>query len=123
MKICTQCANPTNKPVIINKEIVCQECSEKLNMKKLNENELMVLKSLIPSSMGNGHDFGFTDEHANCGLTKHQMAGYISSLSKKGYIDLEDLSNDPGVECMATQFNFTLKAEEILDGVFVDSNH
>jgi hypothetical protein len=38
MKICTQCANPTNKPEIINKEVVCQECSEKLNMKKLNEN-------------------------------------------------------------------------------------
>jgi hypothetical protein len=109
--------------MIINKEIVCQECSEKLNMKKLNENELMVLKSLIPSSLANGHDFGFTDEHANCGLTKHQMAGYISSLSKKGYIILDDLSNDPGVECMATQFNFTKRAENILEDVYVDFNH
>jgi DNA-directed RNA polymerase subunit RPC12/RpoP len=123
MKICTQCANPTNKPEIINKEIVCQECSEKLTMKKLNENELKVLKSLVKSSADNGHDFGFTDEYEECGFTKHQMAGYIGQLSTKGYIELEDLSKDPGTICNAVQFNFTKRAENILEDVYVESNH
>ena len=30
MKVCTQCGSETNKPVIVNGEIVCQECSIKL---------------------------------------------------------------------------------------------
>jgi hypothetical protein len=89
----------------------------------LNENELKVLNSLVNSSFGNGHDFGFTDEYDECGFTKHQMAGYIGQLSTKGYIVCVDHSLDPGTECNAVQFNFTLKAEAILDDVFVDYNH
>ncbi len=92
-------------------------------MTNLNENEMKVLKSLVNSSSGNGHDFGWTDEYEDCGLTKHQMAGYIGSLSTKGYIDLYDHSGDPGTECNSVQFNFTLKAESVLDDVYVDSNH
>jgi len=34
MKVCTQCASETNKPVRINKEIVCQECASKLKSPK-----------------------------------------------------------------------------------------
>jgi len=34
MKVCTQCASETNKPVIVNKEIVCQECAGKLKSPK-----------------------------------------------------------------------------------------
>lgn len=83
-------------------------------MSNLNENELNVLKSLVDSSAGNGHDFGFTDEYIDCGLTKHQMAGYIGQLSKKGYIDLYDLSDDPGCECNGVQFKFTEKAMNLL---------
>jgi hypothetical protein len=30
MKVCTQCAAPTNRPEKVNGEIVCQECYEKL---------------------------------------------------------------------------------------------
>ena len=93
----------------------------------LNENELKVLKSLVKSSAGNGHDFGFTDEYTDCGLSKHQMAGYIGSLSKKDYISLYDLGDDPGTECFAVQFNFTRKAEALLKSegidVYVDFNH
>lgn len=91
----------------------------------LNENELKVLKSLVASSAGNGHDFGFTDEYTDCGLSKHQMAGYIGSLSRKDYISLYDLSDDPGTECFAVQFNFTPKGEAVLksEGIVVDFNH
>jgi len=89
----------------------------------LNENEYKVLKSLIASSRGNGHDFGWTDEYKDIGLSKNQMAGYIGQLSKKEYIRIYDNSDDPGTECNNVQFDFTLKAEEILDGVYVDHNH
>ena len=100
-------------------------------MTDLNENELKVLKSLVNSSAGNGHDFGWTDEYEDCGFTKHQMAGYIGQLTQKDYIRCSHLSDDPGVECNDVQFNFTLKAEELLnenvpvgfDRVYVDSNH
>jgi hypothetical protein len=92
-------------------------------MPDLNENELKVLKSLVNSSWNNGHDFGFTDEYEDVGLTKNQMAGYIGQLSTKGYIRLYDHSEDPGTECNAVQFDFTLKAEALLDGVLVDANH
>jgi hypothetical protein len=91
-------------------------------MPDLNENELKVLKSLVNSSACNGHDFGWTDEYQDCGFTKHQMAGYIGQLVQKDYIRVEDLGDDPGTICNATQFEFTLKAEAILN-VFVDHNH
>ncbi len=89
----------------------------------LNKNEKLVLKALVRSSKGNGHDFGFTDEYQNCGFSKQQMAGYISQLQSKGYIQIFDNRNDPGTICMSNQFIFTLKAEALLDGVWVDSNH
>jgi hypothetical protein len=93
----------------------------------LNSNEIKVLKSLVPSSSGNGHDFGFTDEWEPCGFTPKQMSGYISSLTKKGYLDAWDLSEDDGVECNSVQFIFTKKAEDLLnklgENVYVDSNH
>ena len=31
MKVCTQCASLTNRPVRINKEIICQGCANKMN--------------------------------------------------------------------------------------------
>lgn len=96
-------------------------------MTDLNENEIKVLKSLIRSSSGNGHDFGWTDEYDEIGLSKHQMAGYIGQLSTKGYISLSDHSTDPGTECNDVQFNFTLKGEKFLnengEDVFVDFLH
>ena len=80
----------------------------------LNENEMKVLKSLVYSSEGNGHDFGWTDEYQECGLSKHQMAGYIGQLSTKGYIELSDSSLDPGTECNGCQFVFTEKAMKLI---------
>lgn len=89
----------------------------------LNEAEFTVLNSLVNSSAGNGHDFGFTDEYEECGFSKHQMAGYIGQLISKEYIRATDHSEDPGTACNAVQFDFTLKAENILDDVYVDHNH
>ena len=80
----------------------------------LNANELLVLASLLKSSEANGHDFGFTNEWSACGLTPHQMAGYIGSLVKKSYIATQDLSDDPGTICDAVQFNFTAVARRLL---------
>jgi hypothetical protein len=81
----------------------------------LNENELKVLKSLVSSSADTGHDFGWTDEHDDCGFSKHQMAGYISQLSQKEYIELYDNSDDPGTLCMDVEFSFTEKARKLLE--------
>jgi hypothetical protein len=92
-------------------------------MPDLNENELKVLNSLVKSSAATGHDFGWTDEWEECGLTKHQMAGYIGQLVQKDYIRVYDNSEDPGLANNDVQFEFTLKAEAILDNVYVDCNH
>lgn len=90
----------------------------------LNENEIKVLKSLVNSSAGNGHDFGFTDEWVECGLSPKQMSGYIGDLSKKGYLNLNADSNDAG---SYVQFDFTPLAENLLNDlglkVYVDHNH
>ena len=58
-------------------------------MSDLNQTEQAVLKSLVESSAGNGHDFGWTDEvnAAAIGITKAQVSGYVSQLVQKGYIE------------------------------------
>jgi hypothetical protein len=51
---------------------------------KLTVLETKVLRALYESAAGNGHDFGFTDEH---GLeSKRQASGVISGLAKKGIL-------------------------------------
>ena len=54
-------------------------------MKKLNANELAVLKSMVKSSAGNGHDFGLTCDVKVAGLTQKQVGGYMQDLRKKGF--------------------------------------
>jgi hypothetical protein len=65
----------------------------------LNENELSVLKSLIRQEQDcTGGEFGYLGDADNCGFSKHEFAGYISSLQKKGifeYLDT-DYSTDYG---------------------------
>lgn len=81
----------------------------------LNKKEIKVLKSLVDSSKANGHDFGFTDEYKDCGLTKHQVAGYIGQLSKKGYLELYEMDGvgSDGI-IKGVQFIFTKKVGDLL---------
>ena len=41
MKVCSQCATPTNRPVRINKEIVCQGCAKKIKLSKCCEYKII----------------------------------------------------------------------------------
>ena len=57
----------------------------------LNENERKVLCAVMWNTKDvSGWDFGFGDEIEIEGLTKHQVAGYLSSLQSKGYIFCHD---------------------------------
>jgi hypothetical protein len=76
----------------------------------LNETEWAVLQELFTSSDGNGHDFGFTDD-ISC-VTAAQKGGYVSQLSQKGYIIVDEpyRVNDADV---VVQFNFTMKGFKV----------
>ena len=58
-----------------------------MNEHKLTELEMLVLANLFESSDGNGHDFGFVEE---AGIDPRQARGVVSSLSKKGIIEIWD---------------------------------
>ena len=87
-------------------------------MSDLNDMEQRVLAHLVISSEGNGHDFGFTDDvdTESLGISRRQLAGYISQLSQKGYIyclegeTFTDLSTGKRVS-ITTQFELTEKAK------------
>ncbi len=54
----------------------------------LNENETKVLKSLIEQMNDcTGGEFGYINDADRCGLTPHEFAGYVGSLTKKGLFD------------------------------------
>jgi hypothetical protein len=58
-----------------------------LEMTDLNKNEQEVLRAVIWNVKDCTHwEFGFGDEIEVDGLSKHQVAGYLSSLQSKGYI-------------------------------------
>ena len=62
--------------------------------KSLTPLEIKVLKNLFMSAEGNGHDFGFTEDH---GIDARQARGVISSLIKKQIIEVhEAISNESG---------------------------
>ena len=53
----------------------------------LNKNEVKVLRALVDQVWSEtGGEFGYTDLIKVKGLTKHQIAGYVGDLDKKGYI-------------------------------------
>ena len=54
---------------------------------QLTELEEKVLNNLYMSADGNGHDFGYTDEH---GIDPKQARGVISSLIKKEIIEVQE---------------------------------
>ena len=81
----------------------------------LNDNEMEVLRALAYAAEDNGDDFGFTDEARVAGLSKHQIAGYISALKAKGvFAEFVDHSQDPGTACNAVQFSLTPAAYRAL---------
>ncbi len=58
-------------------------------VQNLNANERAVLAATIEASGDNGFDFTFGDEIAVEGLSPQQVAGYLSQLFTKGYLDGE----------------------------------
>jgi len=65
------------------------------NYSNLNVNEISVLKSISLSSDKNGGDFTYFSNISVEGLSNEQLKGYISQLSQKKYIQVEERSKDP----------------------------
>ena len=80
----------------------------------LNKNELAVFKECLEDASMNGYDFGFVDDIRVEGLSKHQVAGYISSLSTKDAIRITD------DEYRQTMINPTFAAAAGLDDYNVE---
>jgi hypothetical protein len=60
-------------------------------MVNLNQTEKQVLKALYQETLGcTGGEFGYIEDTDRCGLTKHQFAGYIGQLVKKGCFEYLD---------------------------------
>ena len=66
--------------------------NEQNNYSNLNENEILVLKAIATASEANGGDFTYFDEVVSQinALTQNQVKGYISQLSKKNYIYVDE---------------------------------
>lgn len=79
----------------------------------LNSTERKVLDELIHISDGNDHDFGHADEAdlEELGLTKHQFAGYLSDLQKKGYIVVEGPIKCDG-KTLPSQYEYPQKTRD-----------
>jgi len=60
------------------------------SLKDLTELETAALRSAFESSLGNGHDFGYTDDITIEGQSKKAVGGVISSLIKKKIIVRDD---------------------------------
>ena len=72
--------------------------------------EIAVLKELLESSAGNGHDFGFTEDARSVVKNPRELAGIISSLVKKNVIEVWDTTtNDSG---SFTQFTWAQTGDE-----------
>lgn len=77
---------------------------------ELNKNEKRVLKAMVKQAWNEtGGEFGYTDQIKVSGLNKHEVAGYISVLKKKGYISIGGYD----------QFYLKKKVEEIFKNVEV----
>lgn len=79
--------------------------TEKNMAKSFTSLELELIHNLYESSDGNGHDFGFTDEH---GLDPKVARGVLSSLVQKEVITIwEEIKN-----CAGTFHQFTWRGIE-----------
>lgn len=59
-------------------------------MDNMSEAEIKALDAVILTASYNGFDFFFPDEVEIDGLSVRQVVGYLSDLSKKGYIERTD---------------------------------
>ena len=84
----------------------------------LNKNEVKVIRALVEQAWSESEgEFGFTDNIKVKGLNKHQIAGYIGDLEKKGYIRIY---HEVGYDL----FLLMKKVEEIFPDVEVyEDNH
>jgi hypothetical protein len=83
-----------------------------MNTLHLTSLELQVLENLYESALGNGHDFGFVEDH---GIDPKQARGVISSLVKKNIITVwEPVRNESG---LWTQFTWKNKDSEQIDSL------
>ena len=81
-------------------------------MTHLTQLEEQVLKNLYMSADGNGHDFGFVEDH---GINPKQARGVISSLVKKNIITVwEPVRNESG---LWTQFTWKNKDSEQINSI------
>lgn len=62
----------------------------------LNDNEVLVLRALVNQMLKcTGGEFGYMGHVDKGDFTKHQFAGYISSLKEKGAFEyLDNLSSE-----------------------------
>lgn len=83
---------------------------------ELNTNEYKVLKAMVKQALDEtGGEFGYTDHIRVSNLSKHEVAGYISALKKKGYIEIFEGDETYNFN----QFYLKKKAEEVFDNVKV----
>lgn len=62
---------------------------------EFNTNEQTVLNALIKEAKDcTGGEFGYMPDVDRCGFSKHQFAGYIGDLRKKGVFSHLDISKD-----------------------------
>lgn len=78
---------------------------------KTTKSEIAVLEKLFESASGNGHDFGLIEDAREAVPTK-SLAGVVSSLVKKGLIQVHEAVNNG--EEVWTQFTWKEGAKEIV---------
>lgn len=86
MKVCSQCASLTNKPVRINEEIVCQECATKLRPTKEKKMKYEIKNPII---------------------IEDKEKKKIRTMIKIGEIDFAFMSNEVDSHSMEKYFNFS----------------
>lgn len=74
----------------------------------LNQNETKVLNAVHQNTMDcTGGEFGWTNEIEHEDFSQRQIAGYLSSLQKKGMIIIWDNASDSGSDVNENQVELT----------------
>ena len=76
MEICTQCASPTNRAVVINGEKVCRECASKLGG-ALTDRQKALLTACPVCGAAYGSGWSEVDADSICRVTCGSCEHYI----------------------------------------------